>query len=253
MSVFVLKIIAVIAMLIDHTAAAFGPTIINDMWTGSNIGLFIDPYGLMRSIGRIAFPIFAYLIAQGCLYTKNIGKYLLRLGVLAIISEPFFDMGFWDGSINFLRDTNIFYTLFLGVAAIALYENLQRNFPKVSNLAILAPLPMMAMAWLLSTDYSFFGVGIIFLIYLMRPDSHSGRCIALSIGMVTLYGLDAITLTGQININGLSMLAFSLISVGLIALYNGKLGPSNAAIKWGFYFFYPVHIAVLIAIRAIAI
>jgi len=233
MSVFVLKIIAVIAMLIDHTAASFGSIVINEMWTGCNI----DLYDLMRNIGRMAFPIFAYLIAQGCLHTKNIGRYLLRLGALAIISEPFFDMAFWGGNIDFLRNTNIFYTLFLGVAAIAVYEKLRNDFPNIGHFAALAVLPMMAAAWLLSTDYSFIGVGLIFFIYIIRPENLMGRSITLAIGMFALYFDDTIHLI------------FALIAVGLIALYNGKLGLNNAAIKWGFYFFYPVHIAVLIIIR----
>jgi len=232
MSVFVLKIIAVIAMLIDHTAASFGSTAISEIWAGYSL----DLYDLMRNIGRIAFPIFAYLIAQGCLHTKNIGKYLLRLGALAIISEPLFDMAFWGGGINFLSNTNIFYTLFLGVATIAIYEKLRSDFPNIGHFASLAILPMMVAAWLFGTDYSFIGVGLIFLIYIMRPENLMGRSISLTIGMFALY-FDDIT-----------HLIFALIAVGLIALYNGKLGLNNAAIKWGFYFFYPVHIAVLIAI-----
>jgi len=88
-----------------------------------------------RYIGRIAFPIYAYMIAQGCRHTKNINKYLLRLGIFALISEIPFDVAFNhytlmdDGiprfGINFLRYTNVFYTLFLGVACIMIYEKLK--------------------------------------------------------------------------------------------------------------------------------
>ncbi|MCL2377080.1 MAG: conjugal transfer protein TraX [Defluviitaleaceae bacterium] len=236
MTVFKLKIIACIAMLIDHFGAVIMQPWLYEPYFNPDI------YFLSRNIGRIAFPIFAYLIAQGCLHTKSMGKYLLRLGVLAIISEPLFDIAFgsfWDGNINFLRNTNIFYTLFLGVAAIAIYENLRHNFPKVSNFAVLAPLSMMAAAHLLSTDYSFIGVGLIFLIYLMGPENHTNRAIVLSIGIFALYFDDIIHLI------------FALIAIGLIALYNGKPGHNNATIKWGFYFFYPVHIAILIAIRSL--
>ena len=233
MNVFVLKIIACIAMLIDHFGAAILLPALGEPWFSAEI------YELTRGIGRIAFPIFAYLIAQGCMHTKNIGKYLLRLALLAIISEPFFDTAFrfWEGGVNFLADTNIFYTLFLGAAAIAIYE---KTRPRLGDFAgFLAATPTLAVAWLLSTDYAHIGVGLILLIYIMRPENRLNRCIALAVGMAALY------------INSPVHLLFSLVAVALVALYNGKPGPNSAAVKWGFYFFYPAHIAALIAVRSI--
>ena len=233
MSVFVLKIIACVAMLIDHFGAAIMLPTFDQPWFNAEV------YELTRGIGRIAFPIFAYLIAQGCVHTKNIGKYLLRLGLLAIISEPFFDMAFrfWEDGINFFADTNIFYTLFLGVAGIVIYE---KTRPLLGDIiGFLAATPVLAVAWLMNTDYAHIGVGLILLVYIMRPENPLGRCIALTIGMTVLY------------IDSLYHLLFSLVAVGLIALYNGKPGPNNAAVKWGFYFFYPAHIAALVASRSI--
>ena len=233
MNVFVLKIIACIAMLIDHFGAAILLPALDEPWVSAEI------YELTRGIGRIAFPVFAYLIAQGCVHTKNIGKYLFRLGLLAIISEPFFDMTFrfWDGSVNFLADTNIFYTLFLGAAGITIYE---KTRPRLGDIVgFLAATPTMAIAWLLSTDYAHIGVGLILLIYIMRPENRVGRCVALTVGMTALY------------INSPAHLLFSLGAVALVALYNGKSGPNSAGIKWGFYFFYPVHIAALFVVRGV--
>jgi len=234
MSVFVLKIIACVTMLIDHFGAAIMMPALGDPWD-------VDTYWLLRGIGRIAFPIFAYLIAQGCVHTKNIGKYLLRLGLLAIISEPFFSIAFRGGNIDFLRNTNIFYTLFLGVAAIAICQKIREmftgSFGEIAS--VFAVIPAMVLAGWLNSDYSFYGVGIIFLIYIMHPESRMGRSVALSLGMVALY------------FDNLDFLIFSLVAVGLIALYDGKPGPNSAAIKWGFYFFYPAHIAALIALRMI--
>ena len=216
-----MKIIACASMLIDH------------------IGTVMDICLLSRYIGRIAFPIFAYLIAQGCLHTKSINRYLLRLALLAIISEPFFDVAFWywGSGVNFVRDTNIFYTLFLGAAGIAIYEKLkQKTRPWV---AALAALPMLAVAWWFNSDYSYLGVLMIFMIYAFDPQSRSGRSIALFAGLLLLYG------------NNPVHLAFAMVSVALVLLYNGKPGPNNAAIKWGFYFFYPAHLTALILIRGI--
>ena len=118
MTAFSLKVVAIVSMLIDHIGAVFS--------TYTPITL--------RWVGRIAFPIFAFMIAQGCKHTKNIYKYLARLGVLAIISEVFFDLAFnsrmtikgvFEPGIHFLVRTNVFYTLFLGVACIVIYEGLK--------------------------------------------------------------------------------------------------------------------------------
>ena len=234
MSVFVLKIIAATAMLIDHFGAVILLPSLDEPWLSEEF------YMLTRNIGRIAFPIYAYLIAQGCVHTKNIGKYLFRLGLLAILSEPFFDMAFW-GNIDFLRNTNIFYTLFLGAAAIAVHQKAKQIFTNIFGdiIGILAVIPMASIAWWLSTDYAHFGVAIIFLIYIMRPESRTGRIVAMLVGMTALY------------FGNLNFMLFSFAAATLIALYNGKLGLNNAPVKWGFYFFYPVHIAALIAARAI--
>lgn len=76
-----LKLIAVVSMLIDHIGSAFFPQ-----------------YPVFRWIGRLAFPIFAYCLTVGLLYTRNIKRYLVRLGVFALISQPFYIFAFhpWD-------------------------------------------------------------------------------------------------------------------------------------------------------------
>jgi hypothetical protein len=120
-------------MLIDHIGAV--------LFTG---WLFPD-YGVLRLIGRIALPLYAYMIAQGCKRTKNINKYLLRLGLFALISEIPFDLTFWHylgesfGDVDYLRNTNVFYTLFFGAFGIAIYESLKTK--KRPWIALL-PLPL---------------------------------------------------------------------------------------------------------------
>ena len=127
MTTFVIKVIAIICMLLSHIAAVFR--------THATYELF-NLLVLFSWIGGIAFPIFAYLIAQGCKHTKNMSKYLLRLGIFALVSEIPFDLAFSrymtdEGimrfNISFLANTNVFYTLFLGVACIAIYEKLKKK------------------------------------------------------------------------------------------------------------------------------
>lgn len=97
-----LKIIAIMTMLIDHIAA-----VLMEGETG---------YWLLREIGRISFPIFCFLAAEGIAWTSNIFKYALRLGAFALISEVFYDLAFhstiWDP-----MHQNVFFTLLLGVVA----------------------------------------------------------------------------------------------------------------------------------------
>ena len=111
---FQLKLIALAAMIVDHVGAVF-PT--------------PDAF---RVIGRMAFPIYAFLIAEGCRHTRNRQRYLVRLGLFALISEIPFDLAFdvilmgeRFPKVDFLRHTNVFYTLFFAVAAIHTYETLR--------------------------------------------------------------------------------------------------------------------------------
>ena len=120
LTAFHLKVIALVIMVVDHTAAA----------------LEIIPMPLntfLRRIGRIAFPIYAFLVAEGCRHTRSREKYLLRLGVFALISEIPFDLAFdsnWRTGvlgIDFLDFTNVFYTMFFAVACIHIWETLRRQ------------------------------------------------------------------------------------------------------------------------------
>lgn len=117
---FHLKLVALVTMIIDHAGAVFFP--------GT---------GLFRTIGRIAFPIYAFLIAEGCRHTRNRRRYLMGLGLFALVSEIPFDLAFGDilvgeklPRVDFLRHTNVFFTLFFAVAAIHIYETLRRQHRK---------------------------------------------------------------------------------------------------------------------------
>ena len=310
MSAFVLKIIVSVCMLIDHIGAVFpAPEV-------------------LRMIGRIAFPVYAYMVAQGCKHTRNVSKYLLRLGIFALISEIPFDMTFYhmynqDGvmnwNINFLIDTNVFYTLFLGVAGIVLYERLQtkqrpwlallplllvplafvgswslpegfswripmtigcalsigvgfwlcRVLPEAENntktiwprrlLALLTTVPAFLLASILSTDYGMYGVIFILVFYLAKPESRIARTIAMFAVVFVEYaypyiygicynaGISLFLLPGKMMYftSTLDYFWFSLAAVVLVFFYNGKPGPK---VKWAFYAFYPVHIALLCVI-----
>jgi len=143
MTAFTLKIIALITMIIDHVGAVFPQT----------------GYEL-RVIGRVAFPIYVYLVADGFRYTKSPAKFLTRLLIFAIISQPFFAMALHRenfSDISFIANTNIFYTLFLGGLAITAYNWVRKQSVASQGVLIcVAFLPLPALMWLaevaLTTD-----------------------------------------------------------------------------------------------------
>ncbi len=117
---FQLKIIALACMICDHIGAALlSPS---ELW-----------YDGTRAVGRIAFPIFAFLIAEGCRHTRSRERYLLRLGIFALISEIPFDLAFGTPpvQVSFLSSTNVFYTFFLAAACVHIYETLRRQRRRV--------------------------------------------------------------------------------------------------------------------------
>ncbi len=129
LTAFHLKLIALTTMIIDHVGAVFPfPTLADSM---------------LRGIGRMAFPIYAFLIAEGCRYTRSRERYLLRLGIFALISELPFDWAFYPRSlqlqgpgIHFLSVTNVFYTMFLAVACIHIWETLRRQTRRMQMLVL---------------------------------------------------------------------------------------------------------------------
>lgn len=131
-----IKIIAVVAMLIDHIAAALltRMLIVNGLfeisasgnlqqmmqWMAENAVLY---YGMMimRLIGRLGFPIFCFLLVEGFQKTRNVKKYALRLGLFALISEIPFDLAV-NGKVLEFGYQNVYFTLFIGILALSVFE-----------------------------------------------------------------------------------------------------------------------------------
>ncbi|MDR2167555.1 MAG: conjugal transfer protein TraX [Clostridiales bacterium] len=228
MNGFTLKIIAVVSMLTDHIGAVL-------LLPLADNGEFVALYFITRYIGRIAFPIFAYLIAQGCIHTSSMTKYLARLGILAIIAEIPYDLAFGN-EINFFAGTNVFYTLFLGAAAIAIYRALSAETDKIHWRALFAilALPTALLANYISSDFGTFGVIFIFAIYAINPQTKMRRALLVAAGMIIFY-----------MAHPLPFIVFSLISAICIYFYNNKPGPKHPVAKYSFYAFYPLHLGIL--------
>jgi len=218
MSSFILKLIAILTMFIDHT------------------GMIMDSYTPFRIVGRVAFPIFLFLCAEGCIHTKDIKKYLIRLSVFALISEVPYNMLFHAAYTRQLvffdpNRQNVFFTLALGVLAVYLYTELKK-FRDILALSVVIPCAFFA--YILNTDYGAIGVLGVFFTYL-APRKYLKAVVVTAV--ISYFYL--------INIFYLPMFIGALAAVVLILFYNGKRG---YGMKWAFYAAYPVHMLALVAI-----
>ncbi len=235
-----LKWIAIITMLVDHIGytlleAGLLPRISDAVLAGNSFDFLPTDYHfwytfdlILRFIGRLAFPIFCFLIVEGFLHTKSIKKYALRLGIFALISEVPFDLAVSDTVFD-LSSQNVFFTLFIGLLSLWGLHYFENSLPtRLAPLRYLAAITGMLAAQFLQTDYAAFGVLLIVLLYEFRYN-RMWQCIAGAILM--LFN----SYTGP--------LAFILIF-----FYNGERGKQLP--KYVFYAFYPIHLLILFLLRA---
>lgn len=219
-----LKLAACITMLIDHigascieaayAAAAEIPEAVAQLDT------------VLRLIGRLAFPIFCFLLVEGFLHTHDVKKYIERLLVFGLVSEVPFDLAFFRTPF-YWGHQNVYWTLGLGVLAMAALKHFEDADGNVAWKGRFAALGLAVLAQLLNTDYGAIGVALIVALYLTRSD-RKYQCIIGAVMM--LFELTA-------------PLAFLLIWH-----YNGQRGRCAPWRKWAFYGFYPVHLTILAAV-----
>ena len=215
-----LKIIAMLSMVFDHAGDIFFPGV---MWP--------------RMVGRLAMPLFSFCIAEGYSHTSNKLRYLMRIGLFALISEIPFDLAF-EKKIN-LTHQSIMLTFFISVLALMIYDRItdekyrqEKTYSIRIILGVLVILAAAVLALLLKADYTIFAVIAVFLFYVFRHKKHVIRC---AIGT----GFLALTRTkGFYCVTGLSLIP--------LLMYNGKRGKG---LKWLFYLFYPGHLLILYVLR----
>ena len=219
---FHLKLIAICTMLIDHMGYTLFPGV---MW--------------LRCVGRVAFPIFCFLIAEGCVYTHDRKKYAARLLVFALLSEiPYNLMN--SGMIWDPYDQNVLWTLLTGALVCWLIDWALKKCTPLSF--VLTGAAMVAAYWLLEafrTDYGGWGMLLVAAFYGVHraPSGAVVKMIAQAFGLA-FFSLGV--MGGYLSIE-----LWSLVSLAPIWLYNGQRGFSHKAVQYGFYTFYPVHILIL--------
>lgn len=220
-----LKMIAIVTMLIDHIGASLIEVSILNLkripfyWiSDSPEKMFLwEMDRVFRLIGRVAFPIFCFLLVEGFLHTKDVKKYAVRLFAFALISEIPFDLALF-GEWFALQYQNVYFTLLLGLLAMVGIQKAGTNLWKSAASVIVC----CGAAFLLKSDYDVFGVFLIVLLYVLRNRPVHR----------TVFG--CIAVGWEIT----APLAFIPIN-----MYNGTRGKWN--LKYLFYAFYPLHLLLL--------
>ena len=224
-----LKGIAAALMLTDHVGAILLPEVL-----------------ALRCVGRLAFPIFAFFIAEGYAHTRDFGRYFRRLAILAVVSEIPFNLE--NGTVFDLTRQNVLFTFCLALLTLRGLEVLgrERGFGRWAGCGLVLAAGFAA-GELLRTDYGGWGVVTVALLYLCRSGKYAKLWLLLAMAAVNGLGMGSLTMPvfgGEMPIQ-----IFAVAALPVIWLYNGQAGPKG--LRRAFYVFYPAHLLVLEGIRTL--
>lgn len=219
MSSFALHIWAMLLMLCDHLQLTLLPDL-----------------PILRCVGRLAFPLFAFMAVEGYLHTRSLKKYLLRLLMLAVISEIPFDL-LVSGSVFDPMHQNVIWTIILGLCCIRAFDNISAGLKKMLSAVVI--IASLAAAIIARVDYSSAGVLTLLAFYAFRGNTVRCRLMQLlSLAFINLVLLGGIGFAFPYQ-------ALAVLSLPIIWLYDGSQGPHNGFIKAANYLFYPAHMLIL--------
>ncbi len=222
-----LKIIALVTMTIDHTGL-----------------LLMGNCRPLRIIGRLAFPIFAYMIAEGCRYTKNKRNYFFRIFLLGLLCQAVYYIAEQNVDQGILMTFSV--SILLSYVVLWAENKIQESSEDTGHInkillwllpvgliiltaAVCGEIRFLPGGWYISFDYGFYGILLPVLIVLGRNKKQ--KLILASVGLTLI----AFSL-GDIQWYSLAALLF-------LACYNGQRGKWN--MKYLFYIYYPLHMAVI--------
>ncbi len=236
-----LKWIAVASMVIDHSAVALIQK--GFLYPGSDLDVSSPLYNtitlvvaVMRMAGRLAMPIFYFLMVEGFIHTRSRWKYLRNILIFAVISEVPFDMALFRSTF-YAAHQNIFFNMALSLLGLIVWDlftegntekaSLDRKFMAAAFYTIIC-----MFATVLCTDYLAYGPMLALIFYLNRKNEvWRGVLSAWLFTLMTIMGFKEIA---------------ACIDVFILHFYNGKRGKQN---KYFFYVFYPAHFILLVLIR----
>lgn len=200
---FHLRVIAVITMIIDHIGTVFFPGI-----------------AIFKIIGRVSFPLFAFLIVEGSFHSRDIKAYMNRLLACALISEIPFNLAFRRSLFSF-GSSNVLFTLYAGLLMIELIKRYHE-----SNITWLKLLCIALVIQFIGGDYLIFGILTVIIFYTYRDEFYK-ICISLCLLYTTLMG---------------GLQTYALFALLILYFYNGSEGRKIGRF---FYLVYPVHLVLI--------
>jgi len=225
----VLKLIACVTMLIDHFGAAVVPYL--------PIANMVTVYYICRIIGRVAFPIYCFLLTEGMRHTRNAGKYILRLSMGILLAELPFDFclfGGWTWEYQ-----SVMVTLTLGAVMLFAMQKVEKKWLKG-----LMVIPFVVLAEFTKCDYGGWGIALIAVFALVER---------FSLQFAGVFLVSCFMPSAGINVFGvfLSCELAALAAMLPIGFYSGKKLSYSRGVQWAFYLFYPVHLLILWLILSI--
>ena len=230
-----LKVIACVTMLLDHIGAVTVMTYFENA-TGANKGLLLDLYELLRTVGRLAFPIYCFLLAEGSVHTRNPVRYGLRLAICCLIAELPYDIALW-GRFNW-QHQSVMVTLLLGFCAL---EAMKRcpNLP----VKLLAAAPFAVLAQFVGGDYGAEGVMLVVLFALTREIPC--RRLVQALGMWFIFSPSHAMFLNWLGGVSITTQEWAILALIPIHCYSGEKQTTGKAVQWVFYLFYPTHLMIL--------
>ncbi len=231
-SSFTLHIIAMAAMLFDHMWATVIP---GQQW--------------MTQFGRIAFPIFAFMIAEGYHYTKDFKKYALRMLIFALISEVPYNLMTESTAFNPFGQ-NVMWTFLIALLCMRGADKIKDKFKLVPAVILTGLLVFACYIFGKFTFVDYYGEGVLMVLvfHFFRGDRRYYKIVqAVGIIYINMFMLKG--LVYPVEFFGyefeLQHQALAVLSLPIIFLYKGRQGLHNKVTKFIFYAFYPAHMLIL--------
>ena len=216
-----LKLIAIATMVMDHCAVVLLPDDFSALW-------------FFRMIGRMTAPIMCFFIAEGYYHTSNLRKYMGRLLIMAILSHIPHNLCMGHNLWQFWKATDVMFSLLLGLVALTIWKN--DRFSVVQKL-----------------------LGVLVCCLLAFPADWNYIAVLWILGFGIFHGQRGKSLMAFVVVAGIYLIQpwihgtyFPFISrfgvflvIPLLLLYNGERGRKSKLIKWGFYWFYPIHLLII--------
>ncbi len=226
-----LKYLALIVMTAGHVAGY-----LTDWENGSYQSHILSTFLSYFSV--FAPPIFFFMLGEGFRYTRSRKKYALRLFLFACITQIPYGLAVFGTlcTVDVLRDLNVFFTLFLGLIALAVWES---EKPLPMRLLLIALLDLLT--WLIHSEWMIFGIPLIIILHVFRdqPKKRLLSYAGILLVMIPIYSSLAWQLACIMGA------AFALSYCCFTLLYNGKKGRFPNFSKWFFYIYYPLHLTVI--------